>query len=148
MADTPIKWDRAALSSNILSTDLDSKTSSATAINMLSGTNILDMSDGEYMNVSFELVLGSLAVSAGGYVRILLWRSVDGTNYIDQHIDNPCYELTKVFLASTAEKRQSFTFQNIDPFKYKIGIIQATGSTTASSGNTLKYVKYREKGVS
>ena len=146
MADVPIKWDIAAIGSNILSTDLDSKTSSATAINMV--TSILDMSDGEYMNAALELVLGSINSTAGGYVRILLWRSVDGTNYIDQHIDNPCFEVQKVIFAGTSAKRQSFSFENLPPFKYKIGIIQATGITTASSGNTLAIRKWREKGVS
>jgi hypothetical protein len=146
MADTPIKWDVAAIGSNILSTNLDSKTSSATTINMV--TEILDMSDGEYMNAVFELVLGSLTPAAGGYVRILLWRSVDGTNYIDQHIDNPCFELTKIFQATASAKRQSFMFENLPPFKYKIGIIQALGVTTAASGNEMKVRKWREKGVS
>jgi hypothetical protein len=146
MADTPIKWDVAAIGSNILSTNLNSKTSSATTINMV--TEILDMSDGEYMNAVFELVLGSLTPASGGYVRILLWHSVDGTNYIDQHIDNPCFDLTKVFQATASAKRQSFTFENLPPFKYKIGIIQALGVTTAASDNELRVRKWREKGVS
>jgi hypothetical protein len=111
-------------------------------------TEILDMSDGEYMNAALELVLGSLTPAAGGYVRILLWRSVDGTNYIDQHIDNPCFDLTKVFLATAAAKRQSFSFENLPPFKFKIGIVQALGVTTAASGNEMKVRKWREKGVS
>jgi hypothetical protein len=147
MADTPIKWDVAAIGSNILSTDLNSKTSSATTINMVT-TEILDMSDGEYMNAVFELVLGSLTPASGGYVRILLWCSVDGTNYTNQHIDNPCFDMTKVFQATASAKRQAFAFENLPPFKYKIGIIQALGVTTAASGNELRVRKWREKGVS
>jgi hypothetical protein len=147
MADTTIKWDIAAIGSNILSTpDLDSKSSSETTINMV--TAILDMSDGEYMNAAFELVLGSINATAGGYVRILLWCSADGTNYTDQHIENPCYDKTKTILAGTSDKRQVFSFENLPPLKYKIGIIQATGTTTASSGNSLAIRKWREKGVS
>ena len=146
MADVPMKWDLAAIGSNILSTDLDGKSSSATAINMVA--SILDMSDGEYMNAALELVLGSINAVSGGYVRLLLWRSVDGTNYIDQHIDNPCFDLTRIIVSGTSAKRQSFSFENLPPFKYKIGIIQATGVTTAASGNTLAIRKWREKGVS
>jgi hypothetical protein len=146
MADTPIKWDLAAIGSNILGADLNSKTSSATTINMV--TEILDMSDGEYMNAALELVLGSLTPASGGYVRILLWCSVDGTNYIDQHIDNPCFDLTKIFQATASAKRQSFGFENLPPFKYKIGIIQTLGVTTAASGNEMNMRKWREKGVS
>lgn len=145
MADTPIKWELAAMGGNILSTNLDSKASSATTINMV--TEILDMSDGEYMNAAFVLDLGSINSSAGGYVRLLLWSSVDGTNYIDQHIDNPCFDLSKPILAGTGTKRQSFSFENLRPFKYKIGIINATGTTTAASGNALAVRKWREKAV-
>lgn len=146
MADIPMKWDLAAIGSNILSTDLDSKASSATTINMV--TSILDMSDGEYMSAVFELVLASINSTAGGYIRMMLWCSVDGTNYINQHIDNPCFDIQKTIVAGTSAKRQSFSFENLPPFKFKIGIIQATGVTTAASGNELKVRKWREKGVS
>lgn len=146
MSDTPIKWDLAAIGDNILSTDLNGKTSSATTINMV--TSILDNSDGEYMNAALELGLGSINSTAGGYIRLMMWCSVDGTNYVDQHIDAPCFDFTRVILAGTSAKRVSIPFENLPPFKFKIGIIQATGATTASSGNTLAIRKWREKGVS
>ena len=146
MADIPVQFQiESAIGSNILSTDLNSKASSATAINLV--TTTLDMSAATYLSAAFELVLGSITPTAGGYITLCLWSSVDGTNFVDQTLDAVCFQQTRVLLTGASAKRCCFAFENLPPLVYKIGIINASGSSTASSGNTLAVRKWREKAV-
>jgi hypothetical protein len=141
--DYPNYWQTEALSSNILSTDFDSKANGTT----VTLASILDNSDELYTTVSFELVLGSITPAANGYITMELFASIDGTNYVDIVAYQTMYSRQRTLLSGASVKRVGFTFDNLLPFKYKITLLNGSGVTTAASGNALKYKRIRERGV-
>ena len=137
-------------------------TSNSTGLNSLvdndgnlSGT--IDNTSSLNDTMDLELVLGSLDLSAqdAPAVWVYLIPSADGTNFDDSDetttealkppISQVCASMTVRPGSGSEAKRRTVLEIPIQPRKFKLLLVNRTGVTFASSGNTLKYSLYNSQ---
>lgn len=139
------KWSLSGVGlTTVLSTGLNSLTNntmSAASSTYANQTN-LDL------YVDIEVVLASLSPSAGAYVAIYVWESVDGTNFPAQSDADlrltSTQLLTVIPIGTTASTAQRVTARNIllPPAAIQFKLDNQTGVSLNASGNTVKILPY------
>lgn len=142
---TRFKWEAPEAIATYYTTELNSLASAAFAAVGAEIPNETDL----YELIKFELVLGSLTPTTGGYVDIWINYQMDGTNYADpaKPLQTP-HLLTSIQVdtAAAGQRIVSRTCQ-IDPIDFKLQLRNLSGVTLAASGNTLKYRRFFDQGV-
>lgn len=150
MAD--YSWGTPGSLTAYLSTTLNSLANNTTDL----GSTIIDNQTNKDLYIDLELVLASLDLSAqtNPVIEVYIIESIDGgTNYDqgdDATSDTDLYPSADKLLctigvrtANGAEAKYAIkTGLIITPSKFKLLVINKTGATLASSGNTLKYRTY------
>ena len=134
-------WAAMGAVQTLLTTELNAL---ASAASVLSGA--IDNTAGLAKFINLELYVAiQTARSAGGYVRIDICSSVDGTNYCDATAPIP-QQLTQFPLDAAVTARYA-TRMNlpIPPCKFKLQITNVTGQAFGATTNTLKYTLHSEK---
>lgn len=130
----------------LLSTGLNSLTNGSRAV---SGADNNDTDLALYGD--FECNFGSAAFGSGAFVSLYILESVDGTNYEDGDASttpaSSALLCNIMFRNATAAQIHAVRGIPLPPTKFKILLINNTGVTLASSGNTLKMQKYYEQDV-
>lgn len=138
-----VKWEVGSITT-VITTGLNSLADEGNAI-----SSEVDNTSGLYLFDDVEWLHATLGYtpSAGAVIELYIVEALDGTNYEDgdASIDPPAANLVGVFniRASTASQRHTLRQIPIPPFKFKYVVINKTGGTLASSGNTLKRLPYR-----
>lgn len=130
----------------LLSTGLNSLANGSRVVSnaIANGTDL-------YLYADFECSFASAVFPAGGYVSLYILESLDGTNYEDGDASttptSQALLATVPFRNATAAQIHSVRGIVLPPASFKILLINNTGVTLASSGNTLKMMRYNEQGV-
>lgn len=134
------RWGALGSVVNLLTTGLNSLANG----NACTESSAWDNTSGKYAFVSFDLLLASLTPSTGGYVTIIGWASLDGTNYGAPIVSSNPPSTAEATLrwsgnlnASTAAQRIITPPLIVLPVKYKFQVVNGSGVALASSGNTL-----------
>lgn len=142
-----VKWEVGTIST-VMTTGLDSLADEANAI-----SSEIDNTSNLHLFDDVEWVHAALGYTpaAGSVIELYIVEALDGTNYEDgdASIDPPATNLVGVFniRSTTSAQRHVIRQIPIPPFKFKYVIINKTGGTLASSGNTLKRLPYRYQTV-
>src|SRR5262245_27407569 len=138
------KWNTPGSLTTVLSTGLDALGSSG--ISAASTTYTNDTGLDLYCDV--EVVLGSLSPTAGAYVSLYVWESVDGTNFPAQSDADlrltASQLLVSIPIGTTAATAQRVVARNIllPPAKIQFKLDNQTGTALAATGNTVKILPY------
>lgn len=139
-----IQWERGT-DANVLTTELNSLADDA---NKISGE--IDNSTDLYLfdDVEWSMATPGYTPTAGAVVELYIIQiQLDGTGYEDgsDSIDPPATNLVGVFNIRAANAAQIHILRQIPipPDKFKYLVINKTGGTLASSGNTLRRQPYR-----
>src|SRR5262245_33662488 len=134
-----VKWSAPSSTTSVLTTEPNSL-----------GNNTLSALGPAYDNnankdvyADFELVLGSLTPSSGGYITLYAALAVDGSNYGDAKRES-VQQLIGVFNLDTSAsaKRSSLRTIMIPPDLIKFYLDNQSGVSLAASGNTVKIIVY------
>jgi len=135
-------WSAMGSVVTLLSTGLNSLANTSAVL-----SDAIDNTSGlkKYINLELTLAQQGGARTAGGYVRIDICPSVDGTNYCD--VTAPCARQLTQFNLDAATTARVVTRMNLEipPAKFKLNLVNITGQAFASSGNTLKYTLHGEQ---
>lgn len=139
-----IKWELGTVE-NTLTTELNSLADDS---NIISGEISNDSSGYLFDDVEWSHAALGYTPSAGAVVELyIVQRQLGGSGYEDgsTSIDPPAANLVGVFniRASTAAQVHILRQIPIPPDRFKYLVINKTGGTLASSGNTLKRKPYR-----
>lgn len=139
------KWSLSGVGlTTVLSTGLNSLTNntmSAASSTYANQTN-LDL------YVDIEVVLASLSPTAGAYVAIYVWESVDGSNFPAQSDADLRLTSTQLLcvipIGTTASTAQRVVARNIllPPAAIQFKLDNQTGVSLGASGNTVKILPY------
>lgn len=138
-----VTW-QPGLSSTIITTAMNSLANEGNAIS--SEINNTTINAYFFHNAELYLAAPLSAPSTGAVVELFIVQALDGSNYEDgdASTDPPATNLVGVFQISASATAQRRTIKNIavPPAKFKYVIVNKTGVSLASSGNTLKIVPY------
>lgn len=105
---------------------------------------------GLYQYIDLELVLASLSPTAGAFVDVWIYATLDGTNYSDNakplQTSSKLYTFQLDTTASTAQRMVAYSIP-IPPLDFKLDVRNKAGVSLNASGNTLKYRRHYEQGV-
>jgi len=139
-----IQWEVGS-DANVMTTELNSLADDANALSseIDNSTNLYLFDDVEWHNASL-----GYTPTAGAVIELYIIQiQLDGTGYEDGDgtIDPPASNLVGVFniRASTAAQTHILRQIPIPPDKFKYLVINKTGGTLPSSGNTLRRQPYR-----
>ena len=137
---TVIQWETPGGVQTYLTTELNALASAASVL----GAAIDNTAGALFVNL--ELYVGvQTARSAGGYVRIDICPSVDGTNYCDETVPIPT-QLTQFPLDAAVTARYATRVNlPIPPTKFKLQVTNVTGQAFAATTNTVKYTLHSEE---
>ena len=140
MAETVVKWETPGAVQTYLTTELNALASAGTVL----GAAIDNTAGALFINL--ELYLGvQTSRTAGGYVRLDLCASVDGTNYCDVTV--PCAPLLTQLPLDAAVTARYVVRVNIPipPTNFKLNLTNVTGQAFCADTNTLKYTLHSEE---
>lgn len=151
MTTTTFGWAAGEGAQSALTTELNSLGSGNTA---LSGE--IDNLTGLYEYVDLEVYLASITTgSAVPYIAVYVLASVDGTNYEDGSAGTPGVIPTRqpdamlpLPVSATGALRRVAVNIPVPPLKIKLLLVNGAGVGLAASGNTLKYNRHNEQGIS
>jgi len=137
---TVVQWETPGAVQSYLGAELNSLANAAAVL----GAAIDNTAGALFMNL--ELYVGvQTARSAGGYVRIDICPSVDGTNYCDATAPIPT-QLTQFPLDAAVTARYATRVNlPIPPTKFKLQVTNVTGQAFAATTNTVKYTLHSEE---
>jgi len=143
----PITYERGSIAT-VLSVELNSLADNTNAI---SGEidNSVDLCVFDDVEISVASVVS--AFDAGSVVELFMIEAVDDINFADgdSTLDPASKTLVGVLRlrSETVAQRHVVRSVKLPPTKFKYLIQQKTGQTWASSGNTLKRLPYKYRGV-
>ena len=137
---TVIQWETPGSLQSYLTTELNALASDGSVL----GAAIDNTAGALFINL--ELYVGEqTSRTAGGYVRIDICPSVDGTNYCDATAPIPT-QLTQFPLdAATTARYSTRVNLPIPPCKFKLNVTNVTGQAFAATTNTVKYTLHSEE---
>lgn len=138
---TENKYETPGALEPYLSTELNGL---ANAASVLGGA--INNTEGElFINLELYLAVQGSARTAGGYVRVDILPSVDGTNYCDATV--PCAPQFTQFNLDAAVTARYVTRVNlpIPPMNFKLQITNVTGQAFKADSNTIKYTLHSEE---
>lgn len=138
MPTATVKYTSPTLGSNIASTVLNSLVDGSTS----SGVDY-DNSSAKDEFCDVEIVLGSFTPGSTGTLTLVVVSSADGTNFEDS-AGGERYTLSVA--SGTSAKRIVFHRIRLYPFKCRFHVVNSSGGTLASSGNTIKVAPYNYVG--
>lgn len=138
------KWTSTTLTT-VMSTELNSLASNSG----VSSASAYDNSTNLDMYVDIEVFLAAFSPnnSLGPQLLITFGESVDGTNFPAANNSHGDFELvTTLPIGKTASTAQRVVVKNviIPPAKFLVNLFNLTGSALAASGNTVKFITYKE----
>ncbi len=136
------KWSAASSeSADVAGTAINSIASgSATAV-----IADIDNTTNKDLYISFWLVLGSITPAAGGSVTLRLRRKRSSTYDDASATIYQCENLTKPLTTGAGAKNVAFSMLRLNgPFVFGVDLVNNSGVTTASSGNSLYYQTFDE----
>lgn len=134
-----VKWGAPSSAISLLGTEMNSLGN-----NTLSalGTEY-DNSSNRYPFADFELVLGSLTPTSGGFVSLYLAPELDGSNYPDAKRESMQMYIGGFSLdTAAAGKRTTIKGVQLPPSKFKVYVDNQAGVSLNASGNTVKGFAY------
>ena len=140
------KWNAPGTLTTVLSTGLNS----LAAQTMSAASSTYDNSVNLDLYCDVEVVLAALSPSAGAFVSIYIWESVDGSNFPAQSDADLRLCTTQLFVSlpigTTASTAQRVVAKGIylPPAKLQFKLDNQTGAAVAlaASGNTVKILPY------
>lgn len=103
-----------------------------------------------YQYINVELFLAALSPTAGAFVDVWMYPTMDATNFASDSNALQTSNLLCTFqLGITASTVQRLVRTNIPipPLDFKVNVRNKSGVTLSSSNNTLKYRRHNEQGV-
>jgi hypothetical protein len=145
---TTNKWVVPNTIATALSTELNSLANGS----YTNASSAIDNETDLYEYLDLELLLASLTPSGSPYCSVYLTKSIDsGTNFEDGGgaTAPPGAALICTFdlSTSTGAKRRVMGNLLIPPLQFKLIVLNSSGVSLASSGNTLRYRRHNEQSV-
>jgi hypothetical protein len=139
------KWKTPEAIATALGTELNSLGNAT--LSGLSGAidNLTDLY--RFVELQLDVTFG-VAPSAGGYVHVLLFSSLDDTNYGTGHQDyTPAMLFAFPVRAVTTQQVIVSPPLIVPPLKFKLAAYNAAGQAFPASGSTIKYRRHNEQAV-
>jgi len=131
-----VRWKTPDSPTTVLNTEMNTLGNNTLSA---AGTDY-DNSSTKHMYADFELILGSLAPAAGGYISLYLAEAPDGSNFSDVKRESFPQLLGSFPLdTASAAKRQVIRNIMLPPTHFKVYVDNQAGVSLAGSG--ANYVK-------